>query len=592
MRTFAEKPDATARRGGHDFDVKRVHVRGQAAPAASALESNPLHGRYGAAAIAVRAKGMMSEPGDPVEQEADRVADRVMRAAATDVRIGCASVGASCESKDKNAHTILRPSSTVTATPNAVAADSLRDLGAGQPLDQETRAVFEPRFGYDFSRVRVHTSVTASATARALNARAYTMGPNIVFGAGQFGPRSQSGGHLLAHELTHVIQQSSEADFGRAAGERATPIVLRQKATQQDRPGTAVNAAPHDAIVVWFDRDSDAMRNDPHTKELVADTIAAVRAHLSRHKDARIVIAGYASVEGDAEHNRLLSERRAWTVKRVLEAAGVPEEQLADVGRGADNTWPSPAQNRRVEIEVPVDTEARGARQQRHDKRPITDSEEALLDRLDRLAQFTGSGTHEAFEFALAVLAFEATLRRRIKAVDVGKPLPEDVRITLEALTLWANDDGRTWGHAAANRGVNLSAPQYAAVAGHMNKCNIYVAEILNRTVGTLQLIHASDRQIGKYFPYRAEEWGDTKTVIPEYPVVSVPRMGDVWSNGHHVGIYLGTYKGNRLYVSARNDTDGVWGLKGLQYEHGVQIKLMPEGGVLRRHVGSPTHVR
>src|SRR5581483_11141864 len=218
-------------------------------------------------------------------------------------------------------------------------------------------------------------------------------------------------------------------------------------------------------------------------------------------------------------------------------------------------------------------------------KRPIADSERALLARLDRLAGFVGSGSPEAVEFSLAVRAFEDTLRRRLTAVESGHALPEDVRIALEALTLWARDNGRTWGHAANNVNVNLSAPQYATVAGHMNKCNIYVAEVLNRTVGTLQQIYESDRQPGRYFPYRAEDWGDTGTEIPGYPVVRVPKMGDIWSNGHHVGVYLGTYDGHRMYISARNDTDNVFGIGDIQFEHGIQVKFLPDGGVLRRHV-------
>ncbi|MGI8587617.1 MAG: eCIS core domain-containing protein [Chloroflexia bacterium] len=73
----------------------------------------------------------------------------------------------------------------------------------GQPLDASTRAFMEPRFGHDFSGVRVHTDGRAAQSAAAVNARAYTVGPDVVFGAGQYG-----GEKLLAHELAHVIQQS------------------------------------------------------------------------------------------------------------------------------------------------------------------------------------------------------------------------------------------------------------------------------------------------------------------------------------------------------------------------------------------------
>ena len=79
--------------------------------------------------------------------------------------------------------------------------------GAGNPLSRDIRDFFEPRFGYDFGRVRVHTGARAAETARLLNARAYTIDRDIAFGAGQYDPISRNGRQLLAHELTHVVQQ-------------------------------------------------------------------------------------------------------------------------------------------------------------------------------------------------------------------------------------------------------------------------------------------------------------------------------------------------------------------------------------------------
>src|SRR5437588_4012159 len=77
----------------------------------------------------------------------------------------------------------------------------------GQPLDAGTRAFMEPRFGQDFSHVRVHTDMMAAESARAVNALAYTVGRNVVFGAGQYTPGIIAGRWVLAHELTHVRQQ-------------------------------------------------------------------------------------------------------------------------------------------------------------------------------------------------------------------------------------------------------------------------------------------------------------------------------------------------------------------------------------------------
>jgi len=79
----------------------------------------------------------------------------------------------------------------------------------GTPLDAPTRSFFEPRFGHNFSKVRIHADHEAARSAHAVNALAYTVGNDVVFGAGRFSPNTKSGQQLLAHELTHVVQQSS-----------------------------------------------------------------------------------------------------------------------------------------------------------------------------------------------------------------------------------------------------------------------------------------------------------------------------------------------------------------------------------------------
>ncbi len=87
----------------------------------------------------------------------------------------------------------------------------------GRPLDPEASGFMEPRFGHDFQRVRVHTDGRATASAQAVGARAYTVGNDIVFGAGQYAPTTKQGRRLLAHELTHVVQQSGNTSPPRSA---------------------------------------------------------------------------------------------------------------------------------------------------------------------------------------------------------------------------------------------------------------------------------------------------------------------------------------------------------------------------------------
>lgn len=105
---------------------------------------------------------------------------------------------------------------------------------SGHPLDAATRAYFEPRFGHDFSRVKIHNDTRAHTSARAVNAAAYTVGADITFAAGQFHPGTAAGKRLLAHELTHVVQQQHATAVPQAAALKlgAPADAAEQEATQ------------------------------------------------------------------------------------------------------------------------------------------------------------------------------------------------------------------------------------------------------------------------------------------------------------------------------------------------------------------------
>jgi hypothetical protein len=98
--------------------------------------------------------------------------------------------------------------------------EQVRDVvnSSGEPLDTSTRSHMEPRFGHDFSNVRVHTDARAAESANALNAEAYTLGQHVVFGDGNYRPASSDGRQLIAHELTHVVQQQSTPAPAGASG--------------------------------------------------------------------------------------------------------------------------------------------------------------------------------------------------------------------------------------------------------------------------------------------------------------------------------------------------------------------------------------
>jgi hypothetical protein len=140
----------------------------------------------------VQAKPTMSTPGDVYEQEADRVAEQIMRQ--PDPPAGTRHPGLE----------IQRLSVGASDTRPAVAGIDLNP-SAGQPLSPSTRAVMEPRFGVDFGHVRLHTDEAAQRTASQIQARAFTYGHHISLGKGE----SEHNKRLMAHELTHVVQQES-----------------------------------------------------------------------------------------------------------------------------------------------------------------------------------------------------------------------------------------------------------------------------------------------------------------------------------------------------------------------------------------------
>ena len=147
---------------------------------------------------------------DPLEREADRVADQVVMSAHADaapatLRRKCAE----CEEQGSRLQT-----KRAGADPGiAIAPEIVHDVlhAPGERLDDATRAFMEPRFEQDFGDVRVHRDARAAASARSVKATAYTVGRNVVFDAGRYAPATEPGARLLAHELAHVVQQREMA---------------------------------------------------------------------------------------------------------------------------------------------------------------------------------------------------------------------------------------------------------------------------------------------------------------------------------------------------------------------------------------------
>lgn len=203
---------------------RSASVPGEAKPSwpyTSRQQVARLHSTFGNQAVlrmlsrapaSVQTKLTVNQPGDQYEQVADRMADQVMRMTETRIQRACACSGSGgdCPECKKKEETGLQRATNVSSggfKAPACVNEVLRS--PGQPLDAATRAFMEPRFGYNFGQVRVHTGQEAYDSARAVNALAYTAGEHIVFGAGHYDPSGNAGRRLLAHELTHVVQQQS-----------------------------------------------------------------------------------------------------------------------------------------------------------------------------------------------------------------------------------------------------------------------------------------------------------------------------------------------------------------------------------------------
>jgi hypothetical protein len=147
----------------------------------------------------LQTKLMIGSVNDPLEAEADRIANRLITATPEEAAV-----------RSETSHNLVQrgvgSSEPVGHAPPDVVRGALGS--SGQALNAATRAFFEPRLGHDFGRVRVHVDERAAASARAVGALAYTVGHDIVFDRGRYAPNSNEGRLLLAHELAHVVQQS------------------------------------------------------------------------------------------------------------------------------------------------------------------------------------------------------------------------------------------------------------------------------------------------------------------------------------------------------------------------------------------------
>ncbi len=283
---------------------------------------------------------------DPLEREADRVADRVMRAVASPAEPVTAAAEPPVDVA-RNAAPALRRACTRCADCTGNCADDERKtlrrkpagaaetdlaLGAppsvhallrspGAPLDPHARSVLEPRFGHDFGAVRVHTDAAAAAAANAVHARAFTVGQHVAFGAGEYRPASADGRRLIAHELAHTLQQRTPG----------TRVVARQVApapTPTALPATVPVPAATDFQINRVGGSTTARISFARGSAALGADAASAIDDLKTAAPAGVRLIGYASADEPAA----LAQTRADAVKAALLAPPDPVAVSAAVG--------------------------------------------------------------------------------------------------------------------------------------------------------------------------------------------------------------------------------------------------------------------
>lgn len=177
----------------------------------------------------------------------------------------------------------------------------------GRALDTGTRSFFEQRFGYDFGRVRVHTDSTAGQSAAAIGAHAYTSGSDIVFANGRFDPNSQAGRELLAHELTHVVQQGGQPKIISRDDGGTTPA--QQPSTPSDGVRSLANR-----FETYATQGEAALARAP----IDARDANRIRSNIAK---LRTAIAGMRTVADNGDDNISVALLGSFTSARLAKAA-------------------------------------------------------------------------------------------------------------------------------------------------------------------------------------------------------------------------------------------------------------------------------
>jgi hypothetical protein len=273
----------------------------------------------------LQAKLTVSNPDDIYEQEADRVADQVMRMPVSSL------VQRRCTKCEDEVHRAADATAGVPTVDDAT-EQSIQGLsGRGAPLSNSVRSFMESRFDADFSHVRIHTDSHAQGLARAVDAQAFTVGRNVVFGAGRYDPDTERGKRLLAHELTHVVQQTG-AGARQTIARQANLLLPERKPTVDDWLRRTRDFRQLEILDLQEGIDllsqHQSFQNRSTADDLaIEQTLASLRAELNRRSKA-------ADHKGPSNKSRKSATPPPTKHPRVLSEKGAvysgPEEQRAE----------------------------------------------------------------------------------------------------------------------------------------------------------------------------------------------------------------------------------------------------------------------
>lgn len=257
--------------------------------------------------IGLQRKLKIGASNDPLEREADRVADQVMAMPLN------SNINTSPPHIQRFSGQASDGLTTAPASVDRVLASS------GRSLEPVLRQDMESRFGYDFSQVRVHTGGAAEQSARDVNAQAYTVGDKVVFGEGRFAPGSHEGRRLIAHELTHVLQQSGEATY-----------LMQPDSFQSKIPTTFPNSSFVQRTVFGQSVKFDSLPGSPPRASLLAPYRESAIAE-ALYGDPTIPVTFVTDLTIEIDYDRLLPQWRPYFDEPVV------ENETAE-----RNSWPFP----------------------------------------------------------------------------------------------------------------------------------------------------------------------------------------------------------------------------------------------------------